>query len=59
MDKKQAQAKLECQQFRCSYYHRCKVHWGKRCTRQGGQKVPRFVVAGAVYGYQAINHLGR
>jgi len=42
MTKAQLQARLECQQARCKYYHRCTIYWGRRCTRQGGRKVPRL-----------------
>jgi len=40
MTKSQLKCLEACQG--CSDLHRCKVHWGKKCNRQGGKKVPRL-----------------
>ena len=42
MTKAQIQAQLECQMAGCRHYRRCTVYWGRRCTHQGGRKVPRL-----------------
>ncbi len=42
MTKAQVQAKLDCQLAKCRDLRRCKIHWGRRCNRQDGKKVPRF-----------------
>lgn len=42
MTNRQQQNLFDCQDARCRNVHRCLVHWGKRCNRQGGRKVPRF-----------------
>jgi hypothetical protein len=34
--------KLDCQRANCRHYHRCTVYWGRRCSRQGGKKIPRL-----------------
>lgn len=26
----------------CNHFHRCKVHWGSECKRQGGKRIPRM-----------------
>ena len=44
MAKSQFQSILECNLISCRHVHECKIHWGKRCNRQGGRKIPRFRV---------------
>lgn len=44
MAKSQFQSILECNLISCRHVHECKIHWGKRCNRQGGEKIPRFRV---------------
>jgi len=26
----------------CDHFHRCKVHWGAECRKQGGRRIPRM-----------------
>jgi hypothetical protein len=26
----------------CNHFHRCKVHWGSECRKQGGKRIPRM-----------------
>ncbi len=26
----------------CNHFHRCKVHWGSECRKQGGRRIPRM-----------------
>lgn len=40
MSKKEWLKQAEC--MHCQYFGRCEVHWGIKCTRQGGKRVPRF-----------------
>ncbi|MFA5385525.1 MAG: hypothetical protein WC364_12890 [Eubacteriales bacterium] len=42
MTNAQATNILSCQNFRCKFLHRCLIHWGGKCSRQGGKKVPRM-----------------
>ena len=55
MTKAQLRDKLDCQFARCRFLHRCAPHWGKRCTRQGGKKVPRIKV-GTYNGIDTIRY---
>ncbi len=40
MKKKWHRQEAEC--IHCEYFGRCEVHWGIKCTRRGGKRVPRF-----------------
>ena len=40
MNKKEWNKQAEC--MHCQYFGRCEVHWGIKCTRRGGKRVPRF-----------------
>lgn len=37
------QRKAECQEMDCPVIDYCEVHWGRECTKQMGNKVPRFI----------------
>lgn len=38
---KQSERNQHCDKY-CRQYHRCAVHWGTDCKRQGGRKIPRM-----------------
>ncbi|MBE3584866.1 MAG: hypothetical protein IMW94_01590 [Thermoanaerobacter sp.] len=42
MTKAELLALAECQAARCRFINRCKIYWGRRCSRLGGKKIPRI-----------------
>lgn len=42
MTKAQKRDRFECWRTKCRYLLRCTIHWGRRCNRQGGRKIPRI-----------------
>lgn len=42
MTSAQRKKRSDCEAVKCRFLGRCLVHWGRRCTHQGGKKVPRL-----------------